>query len=196
MKSVNLTILFLILLLCESLFCQEMEIMWERLYQEYPDSSRYYAAFNSVHRAQDGGFVLGGVLCPELFVMSSWIIKVDRNGEIFWEYFHEENVHGSGRRKLLKRNENEYILVTSFQLENLRKQPVLICISNEGEELWHRMYNADFQCFPDEAIVLNNGNILLRGRHSRPAPGVPTYFLYLISGDGDSLDYREYYKVT
>jgi hypothetical protein len=59
----------------------EGNILWQKAY----DGGEYDCNFNSIQKAANGGYLVGGAFSPALRNGDLWLLMLDNNGEVLWQ---------------------------------------------------------------------------------------------------------------
>jgi len=196
-----LAILLVIIALLVSGVCSSQEIIWERLYGDWndlPDSTRISVGANGIINVGDTCFIISagitqGVIDDWHSIERSWILKTDMEGDIIWEHWIDEEI--MVQYETLMRTENgDLLYLTMANIDNGRSTRLkLIKISDDGEELWQRTYDYGYSDEPINAIVTNEGNIMIIGERKYRPPTRSLEFIFVLDDNCDSVSYHEYW---
>lgn len=195
-------LLFLIsVIFCPSLFGQEIEIEWERTYSvgdSLHDSVEVILTPIALFETEDNGFIVATRYDRwrrdlDIQVYMTWIFKTDSEGNIEWEFFHEnyDNFNRVYPQDVLKLRSGEYLLLThDFRyVENERLvQLASVLFTDDGEFIWQRTYPTDFNFYRGISNVTEEGNIMIIGHCT------DFNFIYILDDSCDSLTFSEFYR--
>lgn len=180
------------------------EIVWERLYGDWddiPDSTSVGVAANGLINIGDTCLIMSASYWQVDLnwdsIRRAWIFKTDMEGNIIWELWIDEEIWR--QHKILMRTENgDLLYLTAANIENGRSTRLkLIKISSDGEELWQRTYHYEYSDEPLNAIVTNEGNIMILGERNKSHPVYNrrhhVEFILVLDSDCDSISYHEYW---
>lgn len=181
--------MFAILLICSSGYGQEIEKVWERFYRSSPDTTTFDNEVTGFVALPDGGFVVSSFYERYVIGPQIWIFRADRDGEIVWELRLDTRFSNRYRNRLMRLNEHELLFTMMDYIEE-RIQPRLICISNEGEIRWDRVYQSETDEYTYNVTILRDESILLQ--NVRIYDDSRIYVLTFIDQDGEVIRSRTY----
>ena len=148
---------------------------------------------NSMERTTDGGYIIVGYAYPETGDIdeSTWVIKIDNNGNKQWDYlFREEGYFEDG--SIQQTSDEGYIIVcTGEEVDGDGSDAYLIKIDKDGNEQWDRSFGIKVysQCGRFVRQTHDMGYVILSNKkHFIPGPnyyGEERVDLWLIKTDKD-----------
>jgi hypothetical protein len=165
MKKIIFMLFLYVIVLSPSLFGQGLEIEWERRYLAVPDTQLFSAFPFGIEPAEDGGFIIANhikILHGQPFTR---VFKVDREGEIIWEYVNLDNI-AETHKSLVKLDNGIYVLLSQRSMENRIRNLELIFINDDGEEVDRRILLSDSNEWPFNLSRIDGNNLILIGRRS------------------------------
>lgn len=137
----------------------EGEKNWEEVHGYEENEAGY-----SIAKARDGGYVIGGrtrTLGNDK--SDTWVFKTNRRGEIQWErvFTFAEESHSDATHIVRTRDGGFLILVDESFLNTNENQIQFIKIDQSGDDKWIKTYNPKRRTNPNDAIVTDQGIIVL-----------------------------------
>ena len=161
-----------------------MEIVWERRIPLALEGEGY----SNVESLVEAGNNCVIIAATTDWAMTAKIFKINSNGDVVW-IFEKENLHSGYLQKLVKLNNGTYVFVGSKWHNDgqvQRQQPYLFCISEDGNEVWERIFPDDFARRPISAFVTDENTIVVTGITHQAR------FMLVIDENGDETAYQEY----
>lgn len=197
MRIILLKIFTFLLILPICLLSQDYNIVWERLYDGFPDFEARAEPFGLIE-ADDGGLIIGVVA----FESRIRIFKVNRDGEIIWDFYRALRSNNASPG-LIKMESGEIILFAHDSEDHRNDYYLLIALNEDGEDddrvLWERTYNFVNQEIAESQYVTSvfpagQNQVAMLGKLSRRHGRNWRYheFLTLFDNEGDTLYTREY----
>lgn len=188
-----ITLVTALILLCLNpniVISQDYEITQEWLYDGSPDSETRATPFGLIE-ADDGGLIIGS---------STWsgccirVFKVDRNGEIIWDFNRRLGAHNLESPALIKIEDGKIIVVVQDGDENDHYR--LICLNENGDDdervLWEKIYRFQDEIyhFVNSVFPAEDEQFVMLGC----LPNGESYdeVIILFNAEGDTLQTRKY----
>lgn len=159
-------------------------VVWTR---RYDDGFKEFGE-DVIQTADEGFLVIGSRQQSAQSAEETFLIKIDRRGELVWsKAFNDDNVEERGRHILSAANGGYLITGTRNQPGSSRKEILAIKVDDNGDLEWRATYGEYFDQEGVGAINANNGEFIL-GANVEDGTGVDSDLaLFSISATGELL---------
>lgn len=152
--------------------------IWEKTY-----GGDSFASASCIIQSGDGGFLVGGAMSQELYVL-----KTDSEGNKVWEETYPSL--RSGASDIIESGDGGYILTGHGDNE---RAVYVVKIDSEGNKIWGRTYGGPNDDY-GSAIIRNGEGFIVAGGSSNVAGSLDALYLLGLDGEGNVTWEKTYIK--
>lgn len=157
-------------------FPQTWEVTWEK------DFHINRASFFTDGIADNnGGYTLLGQVDNGVDKTSDlWLVRIEGSGDTLWTRFYTV-LHPVVPKCLVQTSDKGYLLAGTVQVEDAKKQILLVRTDNDGEELWRKNIHGAISCSGGKMVSLGNEGFVLAGTKTENPESVKLWVIKIDS---------------
>ncbi len=144
------------------------DIVWQK---KYTDSGYLSFNVNSIAKASDGGYVLGGLgtIADNLnSYPRGWVAKVDQSGNLVWQTILGNNI-GNQIYSIAPTNDGGYVALSSEGTAGAGGiDTVVIKLDSSGTVTWQKLIGGSYDDVGSYILSVSDGGYLVTGYSSDP----------------------------